>query len=364
MQTVKCPHCGKPVSVDEVLTHQIREELVKTQGETFKKDLEKAKVEAALLATQGLAKDFEEEKSRNKKLLFELSHLNDEIRKLRRKDEERDLEMKKYLAGEEEKIRLESRKKALEEHELKDQEKDKKLRDALKQIEEMKTRIEQGSQQTQGEVLELELEELLKKEFPTDQISEVKKGVRGADVLQTVVDKRGQKCGTILWESKNATWSGGWIGKLKEDQRAAHADLAVLVATNPPDGTETFIFMDGVWITTRKMAIPLALALRFDLVRINFERGAVDGKSEKMEILYSYITSTEFRHRVEGIVEAFTSQQEELEREKRWFSTKWARQEKTIRSVLDHTHGMYGDLQSLVGKQLPEIKSLELDSGD
>ena len=213
MQKIKCPHCSKLFEPSDAFRHEIEEGLLSNLTKQHEEEIKKAKEQAATEAADKIKKDFEEERSRNKKLLDELSSLNDEIRKLRRKDEERELEMKKHIAAEEEKIRNESRKKAIEEHELKDQEKDKKLRDALGQIEEMKRRIEQGSQQTQGEVLELELEELLKKEFPTDQISEVKKGQRGADVLQTVIDKRGRSCGTILWESKNAAWSGSWVGE-------------------------------------------------------------------------------------------------------------------------------------------------------
>lgn len=359
-QTIKCKNCGEEIEVSEALTHQFKEQITtsieaknKLQLEEYKKEIENKAL-----------KDIEEQREQNKKLNKQVSELLDEIRALRRKDDEREIEMKKRLMAEEEKIRSEAVKKADEDHRLKDSEKDKKLSDALKQVEELKSRIEQGSQQTQGEALELELEQRLKSEFPMDVISEVKKGARGADLLQEVFDKLNRKCGTILWESKNAKWSEGWILKLKEDQRQAHADIAVLATVDMPESIETFGYMNGVWVVSWKHFIPLALALRFNLVSLYHERQNQDGQEEKMQILYQYLTGSEFRHRVEGIVEAFSNMQFELEREKRWFNTKWARQEKEIRKVIDHTHGMYGDLQGVIGKSLPEIKSLELPDGE
>lgn len=234
----------------------------------------------------------------------------------------------------------------------------------MTQIETLRAKIQQGSQQAQGETLELEIESKLKSEFPADKITEVKKGQRGADVLQEVVDRLGRSCGLILWESKNAQWSNDWIEKLREDQRQAKADLAVLISVNLPKGIESFVYREGIWIVGWKHFIPLSWALRFNLVSLYHERQSSEGKDEKMKILYQYLTGTEFKHRVEGIVEAFSNLQEELEKEKRYFNIKWARQEKEIRKVIDHTHGMYGDLQGVIGKSLPEIKTLELPSGD
>jgi len=356
VQTIKCKKCGAEIEISEALTHQLQEKIKETLQAEHKKELEVLRREIEEKA----AEDFRQEVERSKKLAKQVDELLDELRALRRKDAERELEMKKKLLEEEEKIRLEAFKKAEEEHRLKDFEKDKKLSDALKQVEELKAKIEQGSMQTQGEVLELELEARLKQEFPMDFISEIKKGQRGADVLQEVVDKLSRKCGTILWESKNAKWSESWIAKLKEDQRAAKADLAVLVSVDLPKDVETFNYINGVWVVSWKNFVPLALALRFNLVSLYHERQSQTGQEQKMQILYQYLTGPEFRHRIEAIVEAFSNMQEELEREKRWFSLKWSRQEKEIRKVIDQTHAMYGDMQGVIGKSLPEIKTLSL----
>ncbi len=373
--TIKCPKCKAQIEVSEVLTHQIEEQVLSSLSAKHNKELEEVK-ELALQEAgrealnkfeaqlKALEKEKEAESARNKKLTEQIDDLLGEVRKLREKDEDREIEMKKILLAEEEKIRSETRRKVQEEYQLKDFEKDKKLTDALKQVEELKTKIQQGSQQTQGESLEIELETRLKGEFPEDTLSEVKKGQRGADIFHEVTDKLGRKCGIILWESKNAQWSDGWIGKLKEDQRQAKADLAVLVSVNLPDGIDSFTYKDGVWVCSWKHFVPLAWALRFNLVALHHERQSADGKDEKMKILYQYLTGTEFRHRVEGIIEAFSNMQDEVEREKRWFSVKWARQEKEIRKVIDHTHGMYGDLQGVIGKTLPEIDTLKLTDGE
>ncbi len=341
---MKCPHCGKSIRVDEVLTHQIEEQVVASISKKHEEEIE-------------------EERARSKKLTSQIDELLDQMRALKRKNEDVEIEMKKKFIEEEEKIRNEVRRKADDEHHIKDLEKDKKLQDAMKQVEELKIKMQQGSQQTQGESLEMEIENKLRSEFPTDQISEVKKGQRGADITQVVIDKLGRNCGIILWESKNAKWSDGWISKLKEDQRQAKADIAVLVSVNLPEKEKDFYYKDGIWVTSWKGFLGFAIALRFNLVSLYHERKSSEGKDEKMKVLYEYLTGSEFKHRMEGIVEAFSNLQDEIEKEKRWFNVKWARQEKEIRKVIDHTHGLYGDFQSVVGKSLPEIKTLELDEG-
>jgi hypothetical protein len=370
INTIKCPNCGEMFEPSLAFRHQMEEVIQEAQKTKHKEELEAVKnqtekiVAARIKSEQEavlkqLQTDSAEEKERVKRLLKQLEDNSEQMRVLRRKDEERELEMRKKLADEEEKIRSEVRAKTLEEHDLKDREKENKLTDALKQIEELKTKIQQGSQQSQGESLELELEESLHREFPMDTIEEVKKGQRGADIVQRVVDKKGRECGTILWESKNAQWSQTWISKLKEDQRQAKAHIAVLAVTDPPEKLKTFAYVDGVWIVLRSMAVSLALALRYTLVSLNFEKMVGEGKNEKMEVLYNYINSIEFRSRIESIREVFSALQKEIEREKQYFQTKWARQEKQLGRVLGNMDGMYGDLQGIVGQNLPDIKVLE-----
>lgn len=350
---IKCPHCGKNFEAGEAFTHQIEKEVSATFERKYKKEFveEKEKIE-------------KEAKEKTARLMVQISELLDEIKKLRQKDEEREIEMKKKLLDEEGRIKEDARKKFEEEHKLIDLETKKKLSEALEEVENLKAKIQKGSQQTQGEVLELEIEEKLKKEFPTDQILEIKKGQRGADISQEVYDKLGRRCGVILWESKNAEWSDGWISKLKEDQRQAKADISVLISIKLPEGIESFGYKDGVWIVGWKYYTAVAWALRYNLVSLYHEKQASIGKDEKMKILYDYLIGPEFKNRVEGIVDAFSKLQEELEKEKRYFNIKWARQEKEIRKVIDHTHGMYGDLQGVIGKNLPEIQSLKLEDGD
>lgn len=368
--TVTCPKCQNKFSVDEALTHQMEEKLIASLELKHKNDLEEVRKLTEQNAEKNAKEQFEtqvskmhkeneEERERNKKLNGQMSELLDQIKALRIKDEERDVEMKRKMLEDSEKIRQETRKQADEENQLNNLKKDKQLSDALKRVEELKNQMQQGSQQTQGEVMELELERLLKNEFPQDFIDEVKKGERGADIVHRVVDKLGRNSGIILWETKNAQWQNSWISKLKDDQRAKKANLSVLVTVNKPEDLETFIYKDGVWLTTWKFVIPLALALRFNLVSINHERSLNEGRNEKKEILFRYFTGTEFKQRVEAMTESFSGLQDEIEKEKRWFAAKWGRQEKEIRQVLDHIHGMYGDLQGIVGSSLPQLASLE-----
>ena len=286
--------------------------------------------------------------------------LRAEKRKLEEQQKDIDLEVQRKVDTEKGKLLDEAKKKAEENQQLKLLEKDKQLQDALKVNAELKRKLEQGSQQLQGEVMELELERILKAEFPLDDISEIKKGVRGADVRQNIINANGQSCGAILWETKNGKWQTSWPAKLREDQRQAKTDLAVLVCEHLPEGIENFVFKDSVWITNRQSVVGLAYALRYNIIQLYMTKQASKGKNEKMEVLFSYLIGPEFRHRVEAIVEAFSNLQGEVEREKRSYQAKWARQEKEIRKVIDHTVGLYGDLQGITGRALPSIKTLEL----
>lgn len=369
--TIKCKFCGGEIEISEALRSQIEKEALEVEKQKHQEELERIKKEASELADQraedklgmrikSLEQEKQEEKQRNKGFQEQIIELAREVRIANQRADDARLEMQKKLTEEQEKIIQETRKKVEEEHGLKDLEKNKKLQDALKVNEELKRKLEQGSQQTQGEVLELELEDTLRVEFPNDGIKPVPKGIRGADIVQEVIDKKGTVCGKILWESKNAKWNKSWIGKLKEDQRVVGAQFAVLVATDLPPDIKNFRFRDGVWITDRNSFIGLAHSLRMNIGQVFFAKRASAGKDEKMEILYNYLTSTEFSHRVESIADVFTSLQEDLEKEKRWFSVKWARQEKDIDRVIEQTYRMYGDLQSVTGGTLPEIKQLAL----
>lgn len=256
--------------------------------------------------------------------------------------------------------REKAKKEAEEELKFKVMEKDQTITAMQKQIEDLKRRAEQGSQQLQGEVQELELEALLTAKFPRDTIQPVPKGEFGGDVLHRVVGPTNQICGTILWESKRTkNWSDGWLPKLREDQRAAKAEIAVIISQALPKEVDTFGFIDGVWVADPKVALPVALSLRQSLIEVATARQASEGQQTKMEMVYGYLTGPRFRQRVQAIVEAFSSMKEDLDREKKAITRQWAKREEQIDRVMQATVGMYGDLQGIAGRTLQEIEGLE-----
>jgi hypothetical protein len=257
--------------------------------------------------------------------------------------------------------REQAKKEAEEGLKLKVMEKEQTIASMQTQIEELKRRAEQGSQQLQGEVQELELEAVLRTKFPRDTIEPVPKGEFGGDALQRVIGPVGQQCGTILWESKRTkNWSDGWLAKLRDDQRTAKAEIAVIVSQTLPKGVESFDLIEGVWVTESRCAIPVATALRQSLIELSGSRLASEGQQTKTEMVYQYLTGPRFRHRVEAIVEKFTDMQSDLERERKTMTRLWAKREEQIRGVIESTAGMYGDLQGIAGKSLQEIEGLEL----
>jgi hypothetical protein len=291
-----------------------------------------------------------------------------ELRKRQRELEEREqaakVELERQLDEARKNLQAELSKQFDEKHRLKDAEKDKQISDMLRQIEELKRKAEQGSQQTQGEVLEIELENLLRSTFRNDDIQPVPKGIRGADVIQHVKTQLGNSCGTILWESKRTkSWSDTWLQKLKDDQREVKANVAVIVSTALPKEVAHVSNIDGIWIADFPSAIGLAMALRNGLIEVARAHVSMEGRNEKMEMVYNYLAGQTFRQRIEAVVESFNNMQDDLEAEKRAMEKIWAKRQQQIERIVKNTTRFYGDLQGIIGAALPPIARLELPAG-
>jgi hypothetical protein len=408
--TVLCPQCKTEIKLTESLAAPLlesvrrdyeqrltqkdndiakREKLLHERAEAIEKakqsldqhveqklQLERARIgaEEARKAKLAMGSDIEQKtkeitilqeilKQRDAKLAEAQKTQAELLRKERELDDakrEIDLTIQKRVQADLSAERDKAKKEAEEELKLKVMEKDQTITAMQKQIEDLKRRAEQGSQQLQGEVQELELEALLSAKFPRDTIQAVPKGEFGGDVLHRVLGPLNQICGTILWESKRTkNWSDGWLPKLREDQRAAKAEIAVVISQALPKEVETFGYVDGVWIADPKVALPLAFSLRQTLIEVACARQASEGQQTKMEMVYGYLTGPRFRQRVQAIVEAFSSMREDLDREKKAITRQWAKREEQIDRVMQATVGMYGDLQGIAGKTLQEIEGLE-----
>jgi len=402
---ITCPNCGQAFELSDALTGRIREHLrgellkeVSLREAKLKEKSEDLKAQAAQILRSREEID-EEIESRLKQRLADAESkaaikieeqyadrlkdmqgtiaekdqaiknfreqelaLRREQRQLKEAAESLELEVARKLDEERQKIRAEAERKLAEEHRLKDLEKDKVVNDLKAALEDMKRRADQGSMETQGEVLEQDFESRLKTYFVHDDIQPVPKGIRGADLVQTVRTVMGAEAGVLLWETKNTkAWSAAWIPKLKDDMIEVRATIAILVSVVLPEGINRFGQIDGVWVSDPLSAIPLAAALREQLTAVSRERNASVGKNEKMEALYQYLAGVEFKQKIEGIVEAFTSLQDQLNRERRAMERHWKQREKEIERVVKNTVGLYGDMQGIIGGQIPAIPALELD---
>jgi hypothetical protein len=229
-----------------------------------------------------------------------------------------------------------------------------------RQIEELRRKADQGSQQLQGEALEFELEALLRDRFSGDVIEGVPNGELGGDIIHRVRNQVGKICGTMLWEAKSTkAWNKKWLEKLRNDQRSANAEIGLIVSNTLPAGLETFDRIENIWVTKKRFAIPLAVVLRQSLIEVSNSRQAANGQRTKMEMVYQYLTGSQFRHRIDCIVEKFTDMQSDLDRERKSMVRIWAKREAQLKSVLDSSAGLYGDLQGIAGRALPELKSLD-----
>lgn len=357
--------------LDEQVMDQVAVQLKAERARVIAEESKKAK-QASAVELENKARELtdlqEVLKSREQKLAEAQQAQAELIKKQRALDDEkRELELtveKRVQSGLTE-VRSLAKKEAEDEQKLKVMEKEQTISAMQKQIEDLKRRAEQGSQQLQGEVQELELENLLRGKFPFDAIEPVPKGEFGGDVLHRVRSNGGNACGTILWESKRTkSWSDGWLSKLREDQRTAKAEVAVIVTHALPKGVETFELMDGVWVTHPRAAVPVAMILRQSLLDLAGARQSSEGQQSKTEMVYQYLTGPRFKLRVEAIVEAFSTMQEDLDRERKAIMKQWAKREEQIERVMGATVGMYGDLQGIAGKSLQEIEGLELPALD
>ncbi|MGY3341381.1 hypothetical protein ACVWZ4_007343 [Bradyrhizobium sp. USDA 4472] len=281
-------------------------------------------------------------------------------RALEEEKREFDLTIEKRVQASISEIQIKARQEADEAARLRVAEKDQTIESMTRTIEELKRKAEQGSQQSQGEVLEVELEELLRGRFPTDSIEPVGKGELGADVIQQVNGAIGQSAGIILWETKRTkAWSDGWLAKLRDDQRRSGADVALIISHTLPKHVEQFDLVDGVWVAHPRCALPVAVALRQALIDVCSSRMVQQGQQTKMEQVYHYLTGTKFRQRVEAVVEKFNDMREDLDKERKFMGRQWAKRETQILAVIDSTVGMVGDLQAIAGKAMPDIPSLD-----
>lgn len=407
--SIQCPNCGTQIDVNDILKHQIedairkeyqqkaiqqsqeitkKEEALakakedfeikrKQENELFAERLEKEKKLAEQQIAEKLKAKLEEENQERINLMNkELAEKSEKLRELNKKEAEiaklqrEKLEMKEAIEAQAQKQLNEQilqekdkiRKQVEEANELKFATLQKQLEDQKKLTEEMKRKQEQGSMQLQGEIMELAIEEYLASNFPLDTIDEVKKGANGADCLQIVNTREHQNCGTIYYESKRTkAFQPAWIEKFKNDIREKNATIGVLVTEVLPNDMDRMGMKEGIWICTFEEFKGLSAVLRQSLIQLSHAVQTQENKGDKMEMLYDFLTSNEFRLQVEGIVEGFSQMQIDLQKEKNAMQRIWKQREKQIEKVVQNTMSMYGSIRGIAGNAVQSVKALELD---
>lgn len=407
-QTIACPHCGEEIDVNSVLTHQIEETIrqdfiqkenqvkkdfalkndaLQKQIEAFENEKqkndeliaekiadEKRKLEIGI--EQKLRQKIEDENKlllegkdaeleENRKKLQEFNKMKGDLARVEREkaqmkeelDAENEIKINEILEEERKKIK----KNVESSSEFKIKELEEKLKTQIALTAEMQRKQEQGSMQLQGEVMELAIEEFLISSFPTDSISEIKKGASGADCLQTINTYEHQNCGTIYYESKRTkNFSAGWIEKFKNDIKIKGADLGVLVTDALPNGMDRMGLYQGVYVCTYDEFKGLAAILRQQLIHLNFATASQESKGEKMELLYQYLSSNEFRLQIEAIIDGFNKMKNGITSEKNAMHRIWKEREKQIDKVLINTSEMFGSIKGIAGKSIQNIEALEI----
>lgn len=413
---IKCPKCGFPFPMEEAVSEEYKKELrekmlayQKQKDEEVRRhreDIEKKEKNLQEILSQNereYARKLLDEKNKLRtsleddlrksiagdfenriKMLTEANLSSDEKLKEARRRELDFLRKEQELLGREQELHITLQKKLIEERSLLSEqirieelekikiretefhlrmrELEKQLEDQKKLAEEMRRKAEQGSTQLQGEAQELLLEELLHASFPHDMVVEVGKGVEGADCMLVVRSNMGVEYGKIIFESKRTKgWNNNWIEKLRNDMRSKQADLAVLVTQVFPKNMDCFGERDGIWICSFKEVLGLTAALRNAVIRIAEAKRSEENKGEKMQMLYNFLTGTEFRQQLEAIVDGFMKMKEAITKEKMQMEKMWKEREKQLEKVLINTSGMYGSIRGIAGASVSTIPLLEGD---
>jgi hypothetical protein len=383
-EEITCPQCAKHFQLSEGINRQTIDRYESEFDASFaaqKKEIErlaseqveKAKADAAVKAKESYElekKALTEELSEKNKKLGEFRdqelRLIQEKRALEERQQNLQIEIARQLESERTKIAEQISFAESEKFRLMEADYKKKIEDAQKANEALTRKLTQGSQQLQGEVLELEIENTLATAFLHDNIEEVKKGQRGADVIQTVRTPYGQECGKIIWEAKRAeNWTEKWIQKLKDDQQEAKADIAVLVTTVMPKGSnDAFIRIGDIWVVSLHVIRPVAEMLRVALIDAHKSKLMNTGRDEKMELLFNYLSSPQFSQRIRTMLDAFEAMRSDLEAEKRAMQRIWAKRETQIQRVTTSMTNVVGELQGIAHEALPQLETIEALGGE
>ena len=346
MNPITCPNCGKTIQITQALKHQLEEKIRLAEREKHKEELEKAKAQIKAQTEKRLKEESQKELEKAAK---ENKFLEEKLAK-------KQLDREQF----EKKIKENAIKNAQEEQRLKIKEKDLQLEEIRRVNEDLKRKLEQGSQQRQGEVLELDLEEKLRAQFPNDEFLPIPKGIEGGDIWQKV-KYQGKIVGSILWETKRTkAWSNGWITKLKDDCAKINASEAIIVSQALPNDSNSFDRKNGVWISKYEHAMSICRFVRFLLTNVSTAKSSTSHTEEEWGRIRDYMTSDAFRHRMQAHLDGVKTLRDLLDAEKRSTQLKWKKQETEIDKLDSNTINFYGELKAIVSN-LPEIKGLDSD---
>jgi hypothetical protein len=379
-----CPNCKKPFKLSDAIQHQIEDELIRAkaeQSETLKREYDnftEKKIEQAVqialekaqqsteIEIERLRLQADSARENEKQLREQLKSLFEELSKANKARENVEITARRELLEKEKLIREEATQRANENSNTKIREQEEIINKLREQLITAKQVAEQGSQQLQGEILEIDVEQSLRVAFPFDSITEVKKGERGADIRQVVNEQLYQNCGLVLWECKNAkTYQSSWLAKLKDTLAIEKAQIGVIVFNSPDNRTEDFTQLaDNIWLVKPRYAVMLATFLREVCVKVAIANRNNEGKDVKIEMIYNYLTGGEFSSRVRYIIESYDEMAKQLTDEKKQTMKRWAAQEKIIEKVTASLYGMSGDLQGIAGQEIIALPNISGDDSN
>ena len=395
--SIRCPHCGQQVLLDEAIAHQLaepmragweaemRQAIDKEISAVYARNLEDEQAKNNDLASRLTERDQQIKELRlgEAELLRDRRKLEDEKEDLQRekerlrddiRKEERDAadkrakeraadELRRAEADFEEKIGLKQ-----QEHDTRTRQLEEQLRRVNAQLEEAHRKSGISSRQQEGvawqDVFALEL----RTRFADDLITVTGVGKRGPDVTQ-VVRIGHLECGVILWECKRtAAWNAEWPRKLATEVRGAGARFGVIVSDVLPPGTDGSGQVGDVWACDYSHAWHLAAGLRQAIIAVYRHEAANAARTGIAEKVYDYIATGGFEGRYKAMEQAIDRIAAELETDQRTSLQRWKRLEKLIAELRDQgldgivldIIGVGGEIPPAARAELPDNPALEI----
>lgn len=215
-------------------------------------------------------------------------------------------------------------------------------------VDDLNRQLEKKSGEQFGEEGELDLYAELVREFPSDDIERIGRGVKGADILHTVMDGE-RTAGCIVYESKNvSTWLNTFITQAKKYHTQYETPYVMVVSRVFPKKQRGMCVVDDVPVVEPRLAATLASVMREGILEIAKLRLTKVGADDKARELFAFVVGNEFQTRFRDMADAVEGLQNIQKAERTWHENQWSKQSRLHAQIEGRHREVNAKLQLIV----------------